>query len=464
MNQTNDQSQDTNEIFLLQTSDNFQFCLDGVQVLQSEDITENKKEVWKEFTRQVTNTSQIETTLNNQSISSRKVPKLPYLYTKHNQVLSTSRKLLLEENSVIIQLNGQKKELLKLIYDRQLDDAIDITKKLVQQCIAYDLNIFGKSLHILADLYISNREFANGLYIYNVLRVLADVQNNQALKIEALIQMGDLCKLQQQYHLSKIFLKKALQYVWYMNDTENEATIYDYFGVLYYVQGELRLAKEYHDRAMNFIKESNDSAARKHGIEYVKTYIKRINYQSQVMNNMVLSKLGLIQGNETEIKLNTLLDFNILTDQILQDYEFQVEMSTPNRPQRCITKNGVLQNDVDMFENVKELHERQKKRKFFEKKIPVMHLTRSVFKQTIEEQLEQRMKTDKQKNSVEEYKKQLQKFHTYKNFPEKLEKVNINHLSPNRNLIGFKYSFKPMRHSLLDLFGEIEQYMYLHQS
>jgi hypothetical protein len=60
------------------------------------------------------------------------------------------------------------------------------------------------------------------------------------------------------------------------------------------VQGELRLAKEYHDRAMNFIKESADSAARKHGVEYVKTYIKRINYQSQVMNNMVLSKLGLI--------------------------------------------------------------------------------------------------------------------------------------------------------------------------
>lgn len=29
---------------------------------------------------------------------------------------------------------------------------------------------------------------------------------------------------------------------------------------------------------MNFIKESSDSAARKHGVEYVKTYIKRINY------------------------------------------------------------------------------------------------------------------------------------------------------------------------------------------
>lgn len=55
-------------------------------------------------------------------------------------------------------------------------------------------------------------------------------------------------------------------------------------------------------------------------------------------------------------------------------------MSTPNRPQRCITKNGVLQNDVDMFQSVKDLHERQKKRKFFEKKIPAMHLTKSVFK------------------------------------------------------------------------------------
>lgn len=66
--------------------------------------------------------------------------------------------------------------------------------------------------------------------------------------------------------------------MWYIGDAESEASIYDQFGVLYYVQGELRLAKEYHDRAMNFIKESTDSAARKHGVEYVKTYIKRINY------------------------------------------------------------------------------------------------------------------------------------------------------------------------------------------
>ncbi|CAD8099559.1 unnamed protein product [Paramecium sonneborni] len=414
--------------------------------------------------KQATNTSQIETTINNHSISSRKVPKLPYLNTKHNQILSSSRKLVFEENGVLAQLNVQKKDLIKCIYERQLDEALEITKKLVQQCIGYDLIIFGKSLHLLADMYISNREFNNGLYIYNVLRILADVQNNQTLKVEALIQMGDLCKLQQSYHLSKIYLKKALQYVWYLNDTENEATIYDYFGVLYYVQGELRLAQEYHDRAMNFIKESNDSAAKNHSVESIKAYIKKINYQSQVMNNMVLSKLGLIQGNETEIKLMTSLDFASLNNQILSDQEFQVEVATPNRPQRCVTKNGILQNDVDMFENVKELHERQLKRKFFEKKIPVMHQTKSILKQTIEEQLEQRMKSDFQKNSVERFKQYLQKFHTFKNFPEKLDKVNINHLSPNRNLLGFKYSFKPMRHQLLDLISEIEQYIYLHQS
>ncbi|CAD8110961.1 unnamed protein product [Paramecium sonneborni] len=352
-------------------------------------------------TKQPTNTSQIETTIYNNSISSRKIPKLPYLNTKHNQILSSSRKLVCEENGILSQLNVQKKELIKCIYDRQLDEALEIIKKMVQQCISYDLNIFGKSLHLLADMYISNREFNNGLYIYNVLRILADIQNNQALKVEALIQMGDLCKLQQSYHLSKIYLKKALQYVWYLNDTENEATIYDYFGVLYYVQGELKLAQEYHDRAMNFIKESNDSAAKNHSVESIKAYIKKINYQSQVMNNMVLSKLGLIQGNETDIKLMTQLDFGSLNNQILSDQEFQVEVATPNRPQRCVTKNGILQNDVDMFTNVKELHERQLKRKFFEKKVPVMHQTKSILKQTIEEQLEQRMKSDQKKNSVE---------------------------------------------------------------
>ncbi|CAD8072062.1 unnamed protein product [Paramecium primaurelia] len=412
-------------------------------------------------TKLIANTSQIETTINNHSITSRKVPKLPQLNMKYNQVLSSSRKLVVEENGVLAQLNTQKKELIKLIYERQLDEALEITKKLVQQCISYDdLTIFGKSLHLLADMYISNREFNNGLYIFNVLRILADIQNNQTLKIEALIQMGDLCKLQQSYHLSKIYFKKALQYVWYLNDTDNEAIIYDYFGVLYYVQGELRLAQEYHDRAMNFIKESNDSAAKNHSVESIKAYIKRINYQSQVMNNMVLSKLGLIQGNETDIKLTTQLDFATLNNQILSDSEFLVEVTTPNRPQRCVTKNGILQKDIDMFENVKKLHERQLKIKFFEKKIPVMQQTKTILKQTIDEQLETRINSDQNKNSVERFKQHLQKFHTFKNFPEKLDKVNINHLSPNRNLLGFKYSFKPMRHQLLDLFSHIEQYVY----
>jgi len=76
----------------------------------------------------------------------------------------------------------------------------------------------------------------------------------------------------------------------------------------------LRRAKEFHDRSMNFISESIDSASRIHGIDYAKSYMKKQTYHSIVVNQMVLSKLGMIQGNETDLKLGTHLEFSILLE------------------------------------------------------------------------------------------------------------------------------------------------------
>jgi hypothetical protein len=36
---------------------------------------------------------------------------------------------------------------------------------------------------------------------------------------------------------------KALQYIWFINDKEGEANIYDQFGVVYFLQGEIEMAE-----------------------------------------------------------------------------------------------------------------------------------------------------------------------------------------------------------------------------
>lgn len=60
--------------------------------------------------------------------------------------------------------------------------------------------------------------------------------------------MSDLCKLLKKYDYSKKFLKKALEYVWYENKNDAEVTIYDKLGMIFYLEGDIQKAKEFHER------------------------------------------------------------------------------------------------------------------------------------------------------------------------------------------------------------------------
>lgn len=101
---------------------------------------------------------------------------------------------------------------------------------------------------------------------------------------------------------------------------------------MYFIKGDSQKAKEFHDRAVNFIKESDDSASKRHGIDSVKSHLKKNNHRISIVDPIVLSKLGMIGEDYKEIKLITHLDYNKLLDLILSDDEFAIEMSTPNRP------------------------------------------------------------------------------------------------------------------------------------
>jgi hypothetical protein len=76
----------------------------------------------------------------------------------------------------------------------------------------------------------------------------------------------------------------------------------------------------------------------------------------------------------------------------------------------------------------------------------------SLLKQSINEQIKKRLKVDSlQKKSIEQFKKNLSKFHSFLNIGEPNKNIMLNHLSPNRNAEGFNHYFKPVRNKVKKL-------------
>jgi hypothetical protein len=59
-------------------------------------------------------------------------------------------------------------------------------------------------------MYTTNREFQNAIHSYNQLRIIAELTGNNKLKIQALLEMADTCRILGCYKESKILLKKVV--------------------------------------------------------------------------------------------------------------------------------------------------------------------------------------------------------------------------------------------------------------
>jgi hypothetical protein len=70
-----------------------------------------------------------------------------------------------------------------------LKEIISLTVKLK------NLNAFSKGIELLADVYISNRDFSNGIYCYNLLRGLSDATLNTKLKVRVLLELATICRI-----------------------------------------------------------------------------------------------------------------------------------------------------------------------------------------------------------------------------------------------------------------------------
>jgi hypothetical protein len=78
------------------------------------------------------------------------------------------------------------------------------------------------------------------------------------------------------YDYSKRFLKKALEYVWFENKSDSEVTIYDKLGMIFYLEGDIQKAKEFHERycidyiilrSIYYLLEEDSSPTKRHSID-----------------------------------------------------------------------------------------------------------------------------------------------------------------------------------------------------
>ncbi|CAK85071.1 unnamed protein product (macronuclear) [Paramecium tetraurelia] len=66
----------------------------------------------------------------------------------------------------------------------------------------------------------------------------------------ALLHLGIICKQLQKYEIGKIFIKKSIEFTWFMQNQDEELRCYEELGKLCYFNRELELAKQLHDMSM----------------------------------------------------------------------------------------------------------------------------------------------------------------------------------------------------------------------
>ena len=137
------------------------------------------------------------------------------------------------------------------------------------------------------------------------------------MKIKSFILLSDICNLISKYEYSLIFLKKALQYSWVLNDLDKESFLYERIGMLYNSIGDIAKANYYHYRSLGYVTESKKSPSRFSSeqeiskIEEVKSFYGLFSS----INNVLLTRVGI---NLDEIQL----DGNSL-EELIKNCKFQ---------------------------------------------------------------------------------------------------------------------------------------------
>lgn len=211
--------------------------------------------------------------------------------------------------------------------------------QLEQQLLCPKPNELLSTLVLLSDMYLLNRDFSNSVYCSNHLRIASSLYNRIDFKILSLINLYKVSKLGNKLQYGLQFLKKGLEYAWYLGDDQTELRIYDWIGMIYFQMNNIHKSRFYHQRSVEGELEHPDSKQRKKSKQQIKTIVQSFRYRMKSGgDNSLLSLLGLQKKGDRIVNLvgggevfqyGTNMDYEYQFKNILGDSEFESQIQTP---------------------------------------------------------------------------------------------------------------------------------------
>lgn len=183
------------------------------------------------------------------------------------------------------------------------------SKKILEQLmenlrLAYDVNSFKlltDTIYLIGDLHLCDGNVDNALYAYYQMKILCDLTQNFRMKLFSLLALANCCKILKNNTRALFLYKKALEYVWLLRDEETEAKIYDRIGMIYFHFGEIRKARYYHDRSLEYKLESDISPSKYSSAKALEKYhesLKSLHFEG--LTPILLAKIGISFPNPAE--------------------------------------------------------------------------------------------------------------------------------------------------------------------
>lgn len=371
------------------------------------------------------------------------------------------------------------------------------SKKILEQLmenlwLAYQmksLKMLTDTIYLIGDFHLCDGNIDGALYSYFQMKVLCDLTQNFKMKLFSLLALANCCKILKNHNKAIFLYKKALEYVWALNEEEIEAKIYDRIGMLYFHFGEIRKARYYHDRSLEYRLESDISPSKyssSRALEKFHQSLKNLYFEN--ISLILLNKIGVsfqrigqshqsstskdelfksrqnIDNNWLEedvitdtpkVKFGTNLPLEAILENLFYEKDFVYEIPSPRYP-RGYTEEDILLGRIDIIGKSKREREKSNDIAFSMNQLNLLNInTQKNRKPVVKIDLDpMKMKIPinekiKLRNQIVRLSKNKEKIFGNKILSKQKIKpaellgfgIYYNHLTPNRNLEAFNYHY-----------------------
>lgn len=367
--------------------------------------------------------------------------------------------------------------------------------------LAYELNSFKlltDTIYLIGDLHLCDGNVDSALYAYYQMKILCDLTQNFKMKLFSLLALANCCKILKNNTQALFLYKKALEYVWLLRDEETEAKIYDRIGMIYFHFGEIRKARYYHDRSLEYKLESDISPSKYSSAKALEKYhdsLKSLHFEG--LTTILLGKIGIsfqnseeilrknsiegeehasfspiqlkqeensagVQQNRKKVKFGSNLTVEALLENIFYEKDLNYEIPSPRYP-RGYSEEDILLGRVDVVGRSKRPKDKENDRNssdsisFSINQLNLLNINSQKFRKPVvkidldpmQMKIPINEKIKLRNQIVRHIKNKETIFGNKLNSKQKIKPAELlgfgiyfNHMTPNRNLEAFNYFYK----------------------